>query len=47
MGTVKLPVPVNRSGENFSPMPDRAPPPLGSEMTPADGLLLMLFPFFG
>ena len=32
MGTVELPVPVNRSGENFSPMPFSAPPPLGSEM---------------
>src|SRR5215211_3415323 len=32
MGTVKLPVPVWRSGENFSPIPWRAPPPLGSEI---------------
>src|SRR5882724_2203401 len=29
MGTVTLPVPVNRSGENVSPMPCTAPPPLG------------------
>jgi hypothetical protein len=33
MGTVKFPVPVWRSGENFSPMPCSAPPPLGSEGT--------------
>ncbi len=33
MGTVKLPVPVQRPGENFSPMPWRAPPPLGSKMS--------------
>lgn len=32
MGTVKLPVPVWRSGENFSPNPCCAPPPFGSEM---------------
>ena len=31
MGTVKLPVPVCRSGENVSPMPCRAPPPCGVE----------------
>jgi len=33
MGTLKLPVPVNRSGEKVSPMPAMAPPPLGREMT--------------
>src|SRR5205823_635245 len=32
IGIVKLPVPVKRSGENFSPMPWSAPPPLGREM---------------
>jgi hypothetical protein len=30
MGTVKLPVPVWRSGEKVSPMPCKAPPPCGS-----------------
>ena len=29
-GTVKLPVPVCRSGENFSPIPLSAPPPCGT-----------------
>gem|GEM_PF-3227285 len=33
MGTLKLPVPVTRSGEKLSPMPATAPPPLGREMT--------------
>lgn len=33
MGTVKLPVPVWRSGENFSPRPETAPPPFGREIT--------------
>src|SRR4051794_8886059 len=32
-GTLKFPVPVYRSGVNFSPRPARAPPPLGSEIT--------------
>jgi hypothetical protein len=32
IGTVRLPVPVKRSGENVSPRPWRAPPPLGREM---------------
>jgi hypothetical protein len=32
IGTVKLPVPVWRSGEKVSPMPCRAPPPWGSEI---------------
>jgi hypothetical protein len=44
MGTVKLPVPVKRSGENFSPMPFCAPPPLGREMTEAFDLLLIAPP---
>src|SRR5215470_16633595 len=30
IGTEKFPVPVCRSGANFSPMPCSAPPPLGS-----------------
>src|SRR3954451_4695585 len=29
----RFPVPVNRSGVNFSPSPLTAPPPFGSEMT--------------
>ena len=33
MGNEKFPVPVNRSGENFSPSPLTAPPPFGSEIT--------------
>ena len=33
IGTVRLPVPVCRSGENVSPMPLIAPPPAGSEIT--------------
>jgi len=32
MGTLKLPVPVKRSGENFSPRPLCAPPPEGADM---------------
>src|SRR5512133_684969 len=32
IGTVKLPVPVKRSGENVSPMPFTAPPPVGRVM---------------
>jgi len=46
MGTVKLPVPVNKSGENVSPIPLRAPPPLGSEITYSEmpDLLLIYFP---
>jgi hypothetical protein len=32
IGTEKLPVPVKRSGENFSPTPDSAPPPFGNEI---------------
>ena len=32
IGTEKLPVPVNRSGANFSPTPVMAPPPVGSEI---------------
>jgi hypothetical protein len=32
-GTEKLPVPVNRSGANFSPSPPAAPPPAGNEIT--------------
>src|SRR5215471_17602402 len=33
MGTLRLPVPVWRSGENVSPSAWIAPPPLGWEMT--------------
>jgi hypothetical protein len=33
IGIVKLPVPVCRSAENFSPIPEMAPLPFGSEMT--------------
>src|SRR4051812_11058707 len=33
IGTVRLPVPVCGSGPNVSPMPRRAPPPCGSEMS--------------
>jgi len=33
IGTEKFPVPVCRSGENFSPIPLSAPPPLGNEIT--------------
>ena len=32
MGTVKFPVPVKRSGEKVSPIPEMAPPPWGVEM---------------
>ncbi len=32
IGTVKFPVPVKRSGEKVSPIPVRAPPPLGVEI---------------
>lgn len=42
MGTVKFPVPVNRSGENFSPNPFCAPPPLGREMIWLELLDLLL-----
>ncbi len=44
MGTLKLPVPVCRSGEKVSPIPDSAPPPWGREMTWSDvpDLLLII-----
>jgi hypothetical protein len=32
IGTIKFPVPVKRSGENVSAIPDRAPPALGREI---------------
>ncbi len=32
-GTLKFPVPVCRSGANFSPRPCIAPPPCGNEMS--------------
>ena len=41
-GTVKLPVPVCKSGEKVSPIPCRAPPPLGREITWLDTLDLLL-----
>ena len=40
----KFPVPVNRSGENFSPIPEMAPPPEGSDIGP-DADLLLILPF--
>jgi len=43
MGTVKFPVPVNRSGENFSPIPFCAPPPLGTEMIWLELLVLPIW----
>src|SRR5437868_2451275 len=33
IGTERLPVPVNKSGANVSPIPCSAPPPFGIEMT--------------
>src|SRR5215210_3154325 len=44
MGTLSEPKPVTGLAENFSPMPLRAPPPLGSEMTleAFDSLLMLL-----
>src|SRR4030095_11466186 len=42
IGTVKLPVPVCRSGENFSPIPCIAPPPLGVEIAPLEEFDLLL-----
>jgi hypothetical protein len=41
IGTEKLPVPVNKSGENFSPKPFCAPPPLGVLITDVPDLLLI------
>jgi hypothetical protein len=39
IGTVKFPVPVNKSGEKVSPMPLTAPPPFGKEIVSAEVLL--------
>src|SRR5215217_3246740 len=41
IGTVKFPVPVCRSGENFSPIPCKAPPSFGSEITWLGALLIL------